>query len=92
MVSNTTVQGQILEAVRHAPGCQLDDLTESCPDLTWNQIFIEVDVLSRAGQLQLTSLGHGVYTLMLPKADGKAKASIVSRRKRNQSQKLPEER
>ncbi len=78
MLSDTTVQSQILEAVQRAPGCLLDNLIESCPDLTWNQVFIEVDALSRAGQLQLTWLGHGDYSLMLPKAERKAKVSTVS--------------
>jgi hypothetical protein len=85
MLSDTAVQTQILEAVRRAPGCQLDDLMEHCPDLTWNQVFIEVDALSRAGQLKLTSLGHGDYKLMVPKAETKAKVSTVSRQKRHQS-------
>ena len=84
-MSNTTVKSQILKAVRRAPGCQLDDLIELCPDLSWNQLFFEVDALSRSGQLQLTSLGHGDYTLMLSKADRKVEVSTVSRPKRHKS-------
>jgi hypothetical protein len=49
-------------------------------------------MLSRAGQLQLTSLGHGDYSLMLPKAERNAQASTVSRRKKHQSKKLLTER
>ena len=85
MPQQETIAHRTLEAVRRAPGCQLDELEQSLPGLTWNQLFLEVDVLSRSGQLQLTSLGHGDYTVMLPKVDGKAKASIVSRRKRQKS-------
>jgi hypothetical protein len=85
MPQQEIIAHRILKVVRRAPGCQLDELEQSLPGLTWNQIFLEVDVLSRSGQLQLTSLGHGDYTLMLPKADRKAKVSTVSRRKRHKS-------
>ena len=79
MLPDTTVNSQILEAVRGAPGCQLDDLAASCPDFTWNQIFLEVDALSRTGELQVTSLGHGAYRLMLPKKERKTKVAAISR-------------
>jgi len=61
-----TVADRILKAVRRAPGCQLDDLEHSCPDLTWNQVFLEIDSLSRTGQVRLTAKGLGVYTVKLP--------------------------
>ncbi len=72
VLATTVVQRQILEAVRRVPGCQLDDLTESCPNLTWNQIFLDVDALSRAGELRVTSLGHGIYSLMPARAKASA--------------------
>ena len=71
MLQDTTVKSQILEAVRRAPGCQLDDLMTTCPDFTWNQLFLEVDALSRTGTLRVTSLGHGDYSLTLPKKERK---------------------
>jgi hypothetical protein len=33
-----TVSDWILDAVHGAPGCQLDDLVLSVPELTWHQI------------------------------------------------------
>lgn len=81
VVAHTSVQSRILEAVRRFPGCQMDDLVERCPDLTWNQVFIEVDGLTRAGQLNLTSLGHGDYKLMLSKVKRKPELSTVARQK-----------
>lgn len=30
--------------------CSLDDVTQLCPDLTWNQVFLAIDFLSRTGQ------------------------------------------
>ena len=60
-----TVADRILKAVGRAPGCQLDDLDRSCPDLTWNQVFLEIDRLSRTGQVWVTAKGLGVYTVRL---------------------------
>jgi len=66
MLQQGTVADRILKAVRRVPGCQLDDLEGSCPDLTWNQVFLEVDRLSRTGQMRVTAKGQGVYTVRLP--------------------------
>ena len=46
--------------------CDLDMLVQACPTLTWNQVFSEVDRLSRIGQLRLSYLGHGQYSIELP--------------------------
>lgn len=56
----------IVEAITHHPGCCLDDLVRICPKLTWNQIFLEVDRLSRVGRLRLLSLGRGRYVAENP--------------------------
>lgn len=61
-----TVADRILKAVRRAPGCELDDLELRLPDLTWNQIFLEIDRMSRTGQVRLMAKGLGVYTIRLP--------------------------
>ncbi len=61
-----TVADRILDAVDRAPGCQLDDLVLSVPELTWNQVFLEVDRLSRTGLVRLTAMGKGKYTIWLP--------------------------
>lgn len=54
-----TVGDRILDAVYCAPGCQLDDLVLRLPELTWNQVFLEVDRLSRTGQVRVTAMGEG---------------------------------
>ena len=60
-----TVADRILDAVHRAPGCQLDDLVLSVAELTWNQVFHEVDRLSRTGQVRMTAMGKGTYTIWL---------------------------
>jgi len=66
MLQQETITDRILDAVHGAPGCQLDDLVLSVPELTWNQVFLEVDRLSRTGQVRVTALGKGTYTIWLP--------------------------
>ena len=61
-----TVADRILDAVHRTPGCQLDELMRSVPELTWNQVFLEVDRLSRTGQVRMTAMGKGTYTIWLP--------------------------
>ena len=49
MASHTPVTDRILGAVQRTHGCDLDTLTNSLSDLSWSQVFLEVDRLSRAG-------------------------------------------
>ncbi len=64
---------RILDVVQHTANCPLDALVEQCPGFTWNQIFLEVDRMSRLGQLQLMDNRSGIC-LNIPsrKAGGKA--------------------
>jgi hypothetical protein len=41
--------------------CSLDDVTQLCPDLTWNQVFLAIDFLSRTGQVDVTLGPRRVY-------------------------------
>lgn len=34
--------------------CSMEEVTALCPELTWNQVFIAIDYLSRAGLVQVT--------------------------------------
>ena len=54
---NQGVANQILEVVKAHPGCGLDELTSLLPNFSWSEIFVEVDRMSRAGQLRLTRTG-----------------------------------
>jgi hypothetical protein len=56
----------ILRAVREQNRCDLDALARACPQFTWNQIFLEVDRLSRTGELYLTLSGPCHYAVSLP--------------------------
>lgn len=66
MEQQSTSSDQIIQAMTESPGCLLEELVVACPGLTWNQIFFEVDRLSRTGQVQLTRAGVGKYAVRLP--------------------------
>jgi hypothetical protein len=66
-IPESNVTATILDVFAGVQKCDLDMLVRACPSLTWNQIFSEVDRLSRTGQLHLSYLGHGRYTIELPR-------------------------
>jgi hypothetical protein len=37
----------------NGPECRMDQVVDLCPDLTWNQVFLAVDYLSRTSQVRL---------------------------------------
>jgi hypothetical protein len=45
--------------------CDMEELTAHCPQATWNQVFLAVDNLSRAGQVALRQQGGGQYKVRL---------------------------
>lgn len=53
--------------IRSSSG-QLEEVVLECPDLTWNQVFCELDRLSRVGQVRLMMKGLGLYAVSSPSA------------------------
>jgi len=66
MASHTPVTDRVLGTVQRAHGCDLDTLTNSLSDLSWGQVFLEVDRLSREGQVLVTRDTGGRYIIRLP--------------------------
>lgn len=62
------IAGKIVQMVKHRQACDMEDLLEACSTYTWNQVFLEVDRLSRTGELRLFSNRAGKYTVTLPAA------------------------
>lgn len=65
-VTEQTVADRILEALEWHPDCSMEELAELCSDLTWDEIFLTVDQMSRTGQIILRLLGRGVYAVRIP--------------------------
>ena len=34
--------------------CAMEDVAGLCPELTWNQVFLAIDYLSRTGEVRIT--------------------------------------
>lgn len=65
MTDHTTVEDQVIDLVHRAQACDLEAITRYCPNLTWNQVFLAVDGLSRSGELRLVLRGRGLYTVIV---------------------------
>jgi hypothetical protein len=65
MSRHLTVSEQILKVMRRTPDCRLDDLVLSCKSFSLQALLCEVSRLSRVGQLQLTLVSTGSFTLQL---------------------------
>ncbi len=65
MPPQCTTGQQALEVIIRSPGAMVDDVVFQCPDLTWNQIFLAIDRLSREGSLRLTPKGQGLYAIQV---------------------------
>jgi hypothetical protein len=69
MARSPIISARILEALRSAPDCRLDDLVLSCKKFPLQTVLFEVSRLSREGQLQLTLASTGSFTLQLLSAN-----------------------
>ncbi|MGE0468988.1 MAG: hypothetical protein AB7L09_19525 [Nitrospira sp.] len=56
--------------------CSIEEVMSLCPELTWNQVFIAIDYLSRSGQVRVTLDGDRTYRVQAQHA-GPAAASPV---------------
>ncbi len=67
MLAPDSLEQQVMEVIVRSPGTALDDFVLECPNLSWNQVFLVVDRLTRDGTLSLVSNGHGRYAVYLSK-------------------------
>jgi len=61
----TPVEEAILDQLRESGPCRLDDVVTYHPNLTWGEVFIAVDRMSRDGRLSLRQLGYSTYQISL---------------------------
>jgi hypothetical protein len=65
MAQQATAENQVIEMMHYLGTCDLEDVTRRCPNLTWNQVFLAVDHLSRTSQVRLVPTKMGSYTVTL---------------------------
>ncbi len=75
MPTHFTADHHILEIIIRSPGTAFDEVALQCPNLTWNQVFLAIDRLSREGAVTLTPRGQGLYTVQV---SGQASLSAQS--------------
>jgi hypothetical protein len=66
MAQHTPVEDQVIDIVHQTQTCDLEEVAHQCTNLTWNQVFLAVDRLSRSGELMLVPRGRGLYTVTFP--------------------------
>jgi Protein of unknown function (DUF2934) len=79
LLRSKPIATQILESLARNPACEFQQLLADCSEFTWNQLFYEVDRLSQLGQLCLTSVGGGHYSMRLPSAHPNGEPRSVER-------------
>ncbi len=65
MATTRDLTAILLEMVQQSPGCEVEELTARCQGVTWNQVFLVLDGLSRSGQVTLRQQGLGRYQVGL---------------------------
>jgi len=72
MAQEITAEDQVIDSMLHIGTCTLEDVARRCPNLTWNQVFLVVDHLSRTGRAKLMPAKGGSYILtLLHRQDGR---------------------
>jgi hypothetical protein len=59
------VEEAIIEKLRRNGPCCLDDVVSYLPNLSWGEVFLAVDRMSRDGRLLLRQLGYSTYQITL---------------------------
>jgi hypothetical protein len=57
--------------------CPMEEVVGLCPDLTWNQVFLAIDYLSRTGQVRVTVDHDRTYRVQASHSQ-EAGSSLVS--------------
>ena len=67
-IVHTELSHRVLRVVHRRRECAIEELLQECSSYTWNQVFLEIDRLSRLGELCLRYKKHGDYAVRLPRA------------------------
>ncbi len=59
---------RILDVLAETAECEMEQLVTRCAPYTWNAVFLEVDRLSRSGQICLSYRVGGTYAASLRRA------------------------
>jgi hypothetical protein len=63
MSNHSDTSRTVMKMVSLVPNSDLENLIVACADLTWNQVFLELDRLSRSGRIVLRQISPGRYSV-----------------------------
>lgn len=67
MSTNATAEEDaVLEILLRTGPCGLDDLVTYLPNLSWGEVFLAVDRMSRDGRLLFRQIGYSTYQITVP--------------------------
>ena len=67
-IVHTELTHRVLRVMHRRKECAIEELLQECSSYTWNQVFLEIDRLSRSGELCLLYKKDGDYAVRLPRA------------------------
>ena len=67
-IVHTELTHRVLRIMHRRKECAIEELLQECSSYTWNQVFLEIDRLSRSGELCLLYKKDGDYAVRLPRA------------------------
>jgi hypothetical protein len=56
--------------------CSMEEVVGLCPDLTWNQVYLAIDYLSKTGKVAVTLDPDRTYTVKVYSSAGEASAFL----------------
>ena len=59
------IEEAVVETLQSSGPCCLDDVVTYLPNLTWGEVFVAVNRMSRDGPLLLRQLGYSTYQIAL---------------------------
>ena len=62
----TAEEEAVIDVLQRTGPCGIDDLITYLPNLSWGEVFVAVDRMSRDGRVLLRQLGYSTYQIALP--------------------------
>jgi hypothetical protein len=66
MAQHSAAEDQVIDIVLKTRACDLEEMTRQCTNLTWNQVFLAVDRLTRNSEVMLVRASQGTYMVTFP--------------------------
>ena len=65
-INATAEEEAVIEMLQSSGPCSMDDIVVQLPSLSWREVFVAINRLSRDGRVVLRQLGYSTYLIALP--------------------------